>query len=236
MHGLQHLVEGDELFHPAEGQLGGDESVGHPGGVAVLAGVLHQTAHRVAHQTQQVHQHGGARIHALLRHPAHKFHGGGGGHGGSHPHLRLTAAHRPRNGGVAHSQIAHGPGVEQGVHKAVVGDLIAVLEGQQQAGHNPGGARGGGRHNKAHGGVHFSHPHGVGHGPLEDIPADGLAPGGVVVEFFGFSADEPAHGLGRLFQRLCGGGPHDLQHFGHAVVHLIPGGLPQLALPAAHDL
>ena len=48
VHGLQHLVEGDELFHPAEGQLGGDEGVGHPGGVAVLAGVLHQTAHRVA--------------------------------------------------------------------------------------------------------------------------------------------------------------------------------------------
>ena len=151
-------------------------------------------------------------------------------------HLRLTAAHRPRHSGVAHGQIAHGSGVEQGVHKAVVGDLIAVLEGQQQPGHNPGRARGGGRHDEAHGGVYLSHPHGIGHGPLEDVPADGLTTGGVVVEFFGFSADKSAHGFGRLFQRQRGGGPHDLQHFGHAVVYLIPGGLPQLALPAAHDL
>ena len=58
--------KGDRLGDAGQGHLGGDEGVGHTGGVPVLAGVLHQPAHRVADQAQHVHQNGGGGVETLL--------------------------------------------------------------------------------------------------------------------------------------------------------------------------
>ena len=115
VHDGQHLIEGNELADAAQREFGGHQSVGHTGGVSVLAGILHQAAHRVTHQAQHIHEHGGGGVQALLGAPAHKLHGGGGGHSGCHAHLGLAAPHSAGHSGVAHGQIAHGAGVEETV-------------------------------------------------------------------------------------------------------------------------
>ena len=66
VHGIQHLIKGDQLVDAAEGHLCCHQGVGYTGSVAVLAGVFHQTAHRVTYQTQHVPQHGRGCIQTLL--------------------------------------------------------------------------------------------------------------------------------------------------------------------------
>ena len=100
VHGLQHLVEGDQLADAAQGQFCCNEGVGHTGSVAVLAGVLHQPAYGVAHKAHQIferHRHGVADL--LIRAAAQR-HERARRHGRRRADLGLAAARRPADAGI----------------------------------------------------------------------------------------------------------------------------------------
>ena len=65
----------------------------------------------------------------------------------------------------------------EAAHQAVVGDAVFLLQGQDHSRHDAGGTGGGSGDDQAHGGVHLQNRAGVGDGPGDHVPADGLAGG-----------------------------------------------------------
>ena len=115
------------LSDAAQRQFGGNKGVRRSRRVAVLAGILHQPAHRITDQTQHIHKHGSRRVKALLRRAVQQFHRCRGRHGRRHAHLGLTAAHRARHGSVAHRQIAHRARIEQSTDHCFIRETALLL-------------------------------------------------------------------------------------------------------------
>ena len=184
-----------------ERELSGNERVGYTCRVAVLAWILDQSADRVADQTEHVHQHGGGRVKTLLRLAAHQLDSRAGRHCGCDADLSLTAADRACNGCVAHGKVADRTGVEQGVDQPFIRDVVAVLQGKQHARQNTGAACGRRCDNQAHRSIYLKYCHRVLRRFVQHIPADGVAFGRVLRQFFCLAANQAAHGLDRRFER-----------------------------------
>ena len=74
VHGVQHLIKGDQLPDTGQSQFCCDHGISHPGGIAHLAGIFHQAAHRVAYQSKHIHKHSAGGVETLNGGSAKEFH------------------------------------------------------------------------------------------------------------------------------------------------------------------
>ena len=106
IHGIDHLIQRDELGDTGQRHFGCDKGIGNTGCITVLAGIFHQAAYRVTYKTEHIHKNGGSRIGTLQRSAAKKFHSSRSSHCGSDSDLSLTSANSTGNCGVSHGKIA----------------------------------------------------------------------------------------------------------------------------------
>lgn len=134
IHRGHRLVEAHEVAHARKRDLRAHERRGRGGGVALLAGHLHEAAHRVAHQPHERGERVRGRIERLRRRAARHLHGGRGGHGGGCADLRLAAAFGARHRGVAGYEVPYGTGGQQPSAQRGGVQAALLLQGQQHAG------------------------------------------------------------------------------------------------------
>ena len=129
-----------------------------------MARHLHESAHGVANEAQQIAQRDGAGVECLLGGAAEHLHQRGGGHGGGTSHLGLAAALGAGDAGARGEVEADGCGTVEGVHDLLIIELQVVGQRQHAAGHDARGACRRGGDNHAHGGGALEYGHGAGHG------------------------------------------------------------------------
>ena len=234
-HGVDDLVHGDLALDARQGHVRSGDGVHGAHDVALHAGHLHQTRHRVAHQTQHVLQGHGHRVAHLLRRAAPEGHQRPRRHGRGAAHLRLTAAGGAGDAGPVGDHRADAAGHVQGLEHGELRQLLPAVQGNQHRRQHSAGPRRGSRHDPAHTGVGFAHGQRLGNDLSGEFPADGAVPGGVLAH----PRPLPAHQAAEA-AALTGVGVGGVQHGppgkGHLFDALVPGDHPVGHVGLHHDL
>ena len=214
VHGFHDQIEGDLAAVGEEvGQAHGVDGTHGGHGIALDAGDLHQAAHGIAGQTQMMLQGDFRRVFDLVNAHLVEFRQSGGRHGAGCADLRLTAAFRSADGGVACHNGTHQTRRRQGADHVVIGKSVFLLHIFEYRGNDTAGTAGGGRDDESAVRVLLADGEGVGAhdavfpglGTLVDVT--------LIEQILGLSLHTQSAGQGaRVGQSFSYGGAHGLPH------------------------